>query len=500
MTKRSVVSLAEPPGGSGGSGPSGTPAVVLPSRIGGKARSLTPNSPFDKGANVRKQTQAKVNTSISDVRNIRESSALVRELVESNGLVSTAVTNMLALSACNWKVTAYQTWTQEFSREGLLAAETIISALDTNWDYSKGYMDRRGVTLQTATALFEVLQTGGVGAELVLDKLKVPKNIVLFPYDSIIWKSNGEGGRYPAQRIVGAQEVELNFPTVFVSEAILSTDKSYARPMMAAGAQRLFQYEGYIEDMWRVVRKAGEPRIVVKLDYEKVSASASAEVRSDPKKLAAYLDTVRNDMQSLLSGLEPEEALVFYDLAEVDTVAASGEKKDFKELLSELSGLAASALQSNPSMLGMRLGGSQNVASTESMLSTKVARLIQVPVEEVFSRALTLAVRLYGVDAYVKFEFSPINLRPEEELEAHKAMRHNRVLELLSLGRITDDEAQVMLDLGSLPNGAEQLSGTMFYNSKAPDTAPASGTNARNQAIAPQGTSSAGGKDKEQRP
>jgi hypothetical protein len=493
MTKRTVVSLA-------GEAPSGTPTVILPSRIGGKARSLTPASPFDKGANVRKQTQANTNASVTDARSIREAPALVRYLAESNGLVSTAITNMLALSACNWKVTAYETWTQEFSREGLLAAETIISALDTSWDYGKGYVDRRGISLLVATGLFEVLQTGGCGLELVLDKLKVPKNLVLFPYDSVIWKSNGEGGRYPAQRIQGAQEVELNFPTVFIAEAILSTDKNYARPMMAAGAQRLFQYESYIEDMWRVVRKAGEPRIVVKLDYEKVANSAPAAVRSDPVQFSQYLDQVRDEIEAVLRGLEPEEALVLYDLAEVDSLAANGEKKDFKELLSELSGLAASALQSNPSMLGMRLGGSQNVASTESMLSTKVARIVQVPVEEVFSRALTLAVRLYGVDAYVKFEFSPINLRPDEELEAHKAMRHNRVLELLSLGRITDDEAQVMLDLGSLPNGAEQLSGTMFYSPKAPDTAPASGTNARNQAIAPQGTSSAGGKDKEPRP
>jgi hypothetical protein len=162
--------------------------------------------------------------------------------------------------------------------------------------------------------------------------------------------------------------------------------------------------------------------------------------------------------------------------------------------------LAASALKTNPSMMGMRMaGGSQNVASTEAMLALKLAGMFQGPVKTVLSRALTLAVRLMGVDAYVKFKFDPVDLRPESELEAHKSMRQSRVLELLSYGRVTDDEAQTLLGLGSLPASAETLSGTGFYKSKEPDTLPASGTNARNAAVKPDTPSSAGGRDNVQR-
>jgi hypothetical protein len=117
----------------------------------------------------------------------------------------------------------------------------------------------------------------------------------------------------------------------------------------------------------------------------------------------------------------------------------------------------------------------------------------------VLSRALTLAVRLYGIDAYIKLDFEEIDLRPKAELEAHYAMRQNRVLELLSLGRITDDEAQQILGLGSLPDGAETLTGTGFYSNKTPDTMPVSGTNARNASIAPAGPDSSGGRDNTQR-
>jgi hypothetical protein len=184
----------------------------------------------------------------------------------------------------------------------------------------------------------------------------------------------------------------------------------------------------------------------------------------------------------------------------VDKVDSAGEKRDYRELLDALSNQAASALKSNSSMLGLRSGGSQNVAGVEAVLSTKMARMLQKPVEEVLSKALTLALRLYGVDAYCALKFDSIELRPESELEAHRAIRQARVLELLSNGRITDDEAQVMLGLGSMPSTAEELSGTGFYKSARPDTTPVSATNARNTSATPSGTDSAGGKDQSAKP
>lgn len=95
----------------------------------------------------------------------------------------------------------------------------------------------------------------------------------------------------------------------------------------------------------------------------------------------------------------------------------------------------------------------------------KVARGIQRPIEEVMSRILTLAVRLYGVDAYVKFRFEGINLRPEDELEAFKTMKQDRVFNLLSEGFLTDEEAAHELGTGPRAPGAPPLSGTGFNRS-----------------------------------
>jgi hypothetical protein len=269
--------------------------------------------------------------------------------------------------------------------------------------------------------------------------------------------------------------------------------------MAHSGVQQLFQYTSFIEDMSRVLRRNGQPRTLAKLNYEMVVQAAPPEIKNDPNKLAGHLEQVRASVEQLLAQLEPEDALVYYDLAEMDSMRTDGEKADYSTLLSELAGLTASAMKSNPSALGLRMGGSQNVSSTEALLSMKLARLTQIPVEVVFSRALTLALRLYGIDAYVEFRFDDIDLRPKAELEAHLTMRQQRVLELLSLGMVTDDEAQVMLSLGSKPEGAPELTGTMFMNSKPMDTLPASGTNAVNQQIDTDQPTSVGGRDNTKR-
>ena len=477
----------------------GLPPIVLPTRLAGKARSTTVTSVYGSGEALRRDDRVDPNRTVDSMRSNATTAATMRTLAEANGLASTVLVSFVAMALSSWKLEAFTTWTNEFSPEGLQAVETIVSGLDTLWNYTTGYQDRRTLEQIVETGLIETELTGAVAGELVLDTFKIPQNLVLFPYETITWKSNGKGGRFPSQKDKDGNEVDLNVPTVWVSEGFKPANRLYTIPMVHSGVQQLFQYTRFIEDMSRVIRRGAVPRLTAKLNYEMVIAASPAEVRNDPQKLSAYLETVRTGVETLLSTLEPEDAIVHYDIAEVDHLKSGGEKADYGALLTEYAGLAASAMKSNPSALGLRLGGSQNVSSTEALLNMKMARLIQKPVEVLLSRALTLAVRLYGVDAYIKFKFDDIDLRPKAELEAHLTMRQARILELLSLGRLTDSEAQSMLNLGSVPDGAEELSGTGFYGTKQPDTLPASGTNAVNNQVKTDQPTSGGGADNKKR-
>ena len=473
----------------------GLPPIVLPRKIGGTARTASPASGFELGSMLAKDSINRANTPLANYRQTRSAPELMRFLAAGNALASTALLNMAALANTKLEFRVYDGLTQEFSRNGLLALEQILSAIDCVQDYSQGYSDKRTMASLTETALREVGLTGGVVVELVLDRYRLPDRLVLAPYDELIWRSNGKGGVYPTQKPKIGLERDLNFPNIFVAEGFKSAAERYSTPFSASGAQSLFQFEDFVQDAWRTIRRAGEPRLSASLNYDQMVRSAPPDVQNDPAKLSDYLESARTQIETLLTGLNPEDALVSFDLLTINKIDANGEKKDFADLMQVYSGMAASALKSNASLMGLRMGGSQNVASVESLLSTKIARLLQVPVESAFSRALTLAVRLLGIDVYVEAHFRNIELRPESELEAHKAMQQNRILELLSLGLLTDEEAQNQLGLGSRPASSTDLSGTGFYSSKPPNTLPASGTNSLGQNLNPQGPTSGGGKD-----
>lgn len=472
------------------------PAVALPRRVIGKARAQTPYSSAKAGETIRRDDASDLNRSVRDSRSAASAAAAMRGFWESSDLLSTAIANFVAMSSgVGYSIRCYQTATQEFSREGTLAAEAVLASLTTDWDYASGYSDSRGLPAVIETLLLEVLLTGGIILELVLDKYRIPRTLHAVPYDTLLWVAKGNGRKVPAQKDAKGNIVELDLPTIWVGESLKPANRKYALPLLHSGLTRLVNYTQLTEDAWRVVTRAGMSRLVVKLAYDKVVASAAPEVRNDPAKLSAYLEEVRTVHETVLSDLSPDDALVVFDLAEVEALKVTGEKADLAELLTQMAGLVATALKSNPSALGLRVGGSQNTGSVESMLATKTARLFQKPVEEVLSRALTLACRLYGVDVYVELTFGEIDLRPMTELEAHLAIKQNRVLELLSLGRVTDDEAQAMLGLGSLPPQAEQLAGTGFQNPKQADALPVAATNSRNRQIAPNTPTSSGGSD-----
>lgn len=479
--------------------------VLLPRRVIGTARSQTPLTGAETGERVRLDNAVNPNVSITDLRESTNAAANLRNLFEVDGLSSAVMVSMVRMALSGYRLEAYETGSQQFSQAGLLAAEAQIAKWDSVYDYTKGYSDKKSMLSLMETALLEVILTGGVGMELVLDNVRMPTRLQIFPYDTVIWKASGKGGKYPTQRRAKPspgqdQEVSLDLPTVWVGESLKPANKTYNMSFLAASFKTLFRYESFIEDMQRVLRANGAPRLLVKLDYEKVVQGATAEVRQDAAQMASYLDSVRSDIEGVVKDLAPEDALVFYDLAEIDSVSTEGEKKDYSDMLNVLSGQAASALKANPAILGLRIGGSQNTSSTESLLFMKTASALHTPVEEVMSRAMTLAVRLQGIDVHVKFKFKPIDLRPEHELAAFKSMTQAVILEQLSLGFITDDEAGTLLGTGARAPGAPELSGTMFHKSTPQDTVARSNEDSTGRQLQGDAPNSAGGEDNEARP
>lgn len=465
----------------------------MPKKLASSATAQTPASAAEKGNSLALDTFSALNQTIQNLRAQDKVPEALRQLVSFEGTASAAMFDYVEAAHSGYSILAYNPATHQLDPDATLQALTIVNNMNTLNDYSQGFSDTQALDQIIETSLLEVVTSAGLAYELVLDKTRLPVGINVISYDTLEAKSNGNGGRYWVQSGT-AGEINLNIPTFFVTESHKFASKARARSMMEPGINSAWYYAEFTEDMRRSIKNQ-HGRLKVSLVTEKIVATAPAETRADPEKLLAYLESVRSAVAQAISAAKPEDALVVYDTAELDMLRSTGEKSDYVPVMQNLSGNLATSLKVSPSIVGLRMEGSQSLTNTESLLFLKSARGIQKPVETNMSRALTLAVRLHGTDAYVEFRFNPIDLRPENELEAFYTMKQSRVLEQLSLGLLTDEEAALQLGIWALPPGYKKLSGTRFESKAGPDASKASpNADPQGKALQPDTPKKGGGK------
>jgi hypothetical protein len=465
--------------------------VVLPTRnLAGKAKSARPGSDLKRGDAITNNLNAYVEKAVREIRNRSDVNAVIRALMREDGLFSSAANGMIALAShSGFKLAGYDV-TGSMSLEVMSAAYSIIDRVGSLHDYSQGFNDKPGIQNLLATLQTDVIGTGGCGLEMVLDKEFVAERMIPIGYSTITWESDGKGGRYPTQ---DSGDINLNIPTVFVAEHNRSADEAYSVSLLRPGLAQTVHFSEFLEDTHRAVNRTGHSRLIATLVSEKVWASAPDDVKADPAKRTQFFNDVRQQVEEALEGLEPEDALVAYDSVTYAVEDTGGNNADYAALLSTLGNLLGASLKTPASVSGLRAGGGQGLSNAETLIYLKVVQATRPPVEEVMSRALTLAVRLMGVDGSVQFEYLPVNLRPEDELEAYKGTKQNRILEMLSHGLINDADA--CYQLGVRPQGMfTQLQGTGFYSKSAAQPA-ADRTTSSGAALAPDTPTKSGGKD-----
>lgn len=459
--------------------------VVLPSRnLSGTAKASRPGSKLKRGATISNELTRFEANAIENVSNRTDVNEIIRVLTREEGLFSGAANSMVALSVgAGFRLAGYDA-TGAMSLEAMAMGYSIMDGFSQIHDYSQGYNDKPGVNSLLTTMQMDVVCSGGCGQELVLDPAFGPDRLVPIGYSTIAWEADGKGGRYPTQ---DGGKVQLNIPTVFVAEHNRNADEAYSVSLLRPGLTHTINFNGFLEDMHRALNRTGHSRLIATIIADKIRAAADDQIKADPVKMGALYEQVRNEVVEALAGLEPEDSVVTYDSVTYDVKDTGGNKADYTSMLETLGNLLGAALKTPASVSGLRAGGSQALSNAETLIYLQVVRGTRVPVEEVMSRALTLACRLAGVDGYIAFEFQPINLRPEAELEAYYGTRQKRVLELLSWGVI--NEAHACWELGIRPQGLNAvLAGTQFYAknaSAAPETEPGDRSTSAGAALNP---------------
>lgn len=401
-------------------------------------------------------------SNIEAVRNLGTTWDTTREMIAASPDLSSAVFAYLRTAITTDYTAIAKNMDGTFNREATVALQQLITRLNVLQDYTDGFSGITGLRSCSESLAKELISYGGMSLELVLGKDRLPRALVPISITKIKFRADGKWLK-PFQKI-GGDEVDLDIPTFFYNSLDQDLLNPYASSMLESAIQPVLFSAEFQNDLRRVVKKAIHPRIQAVIDSEKFKKNIPADIASDPTKLVAYMAAAITDIEGIINGLNPEDALITFDAVDIKYMTGGNISLDaeYKVLNDIIDAKLATGAKTLPSILGHG-SGSQNIASSETLLFMKNAQgAVQAKLNDIYSRAMTLAMRLYGFDVYVEFAYGDIDLRPASELEAFKSMEQSRILEQLSLGFITDEEASLALTGALPPVGAPVLSGTFF--------------------------------------
>lgn len=410
---------------------------------------------------------------------IREFAAASPDLAAAlNAYLRTAITETYTAIARNVDGT--------FNREATDLVQQILTRFDTLGNYDDGFSGTWSIRSCSESLAKEIIIYGALSGELVLDKARLPRTIAPVSVTKVKFRPDTKiSGLKPFQDL-GGTEIDLDIPTFFYCALDQDLLQPYADSPFESAIQPVLFAQEFMNDIRKIVKRAIHPRLGVTINEEKFKKNIPQEIAHDPRQVRDFMTAMIGTIESQVNGLAPEDALVFFDTLGIEYVNNGNQSLDaeYTVLQGIIDAKVATGAKALPSILGHG-SGSQNVASAETLLFLKNASgSVQMKLNEFYSKALTLAVRLFGLDVVVEFKYAAIDLRPETELEAFRAMKQSRVLEGLSLGFLEDDEASMMLFGRLTPAGFKPLSGTGFFT---PPPA-AAGNPASNNASGPGGS------------
>lgn len=313
-----------------------------------------------------------------------------------------------------------------------------------------------------------ILLRGACASELVLGRDRRLKEIVAIDPVTVSFKHPATGVFLPFQLDQNGREIKLDIPTFFWNVLDPDAQSPYETPPFLPVIQAIMFNISVIQDLEKMVKRVAYPRISIKIVEQTLRKFAPAEAQIDDAKMNNWLNQQRASIATALRDLKPEDAAVYFDSMDIGILETKHNATiDYRPLKEIIDQRIISGLKSLPTILGRHFGSSQTLSGVESLLYARSIKSVQDIAATQLSQELTLAMKLEGLNGFVKVVYLPVNLKPENELEAFKALKQARILEQLSLGFLSDeDAAEELTGDATLPASFKPLSGTGFYTKK----------------------------------
>lgn len=468
--------------------------ILLPKRT--PPAGLSTTNTFNPGATTSYLSAPTYRQHLQDIftdRTSNDAQQLITDLLKFDSDASATLHAFLTVANTQMRSLVYDAQ-GELDPAGQKQFQFLVQNVFQRQDYSTGFEFGTSLKSLCENLRYSILWRGGFAAEVVFDKLLQPSEFRFVDLNTIKWYEKSPGVFKPEQNAqASGEKILLDIPTFFVKYHRQNPTELYPQSMFVSAINLIAARQQVINDLYRIMQKTGYPRLEVTVLEEVLRKNAPTECKTSEVKMATWLNARLAEISTSVSTMRPDAAYVHFEAVKPGMLNESGPGKafDVKSIIEVLNAQNQAALKTMSTIIGRGESG-VNTASVEARMFSLSAQELNVPIADFFSEAFTLILRMTGYQGSVVCSFDTVELRPALELEAQLTMRQARLLQLLSLGAITDMEFHIQLLNRMPPDGAPELSGTGFMSTTAAnDPASTSKTDALGRAISPDGNSQA---------
>jgi hypothetical protein len=168
-----------------------------------------------------------------------------------------------------------------------------------------------------------------------------------------------------------------------------------------------------LQDLRRVVANQGYDRLDIALDVEKLRSAMPASVASDPDKFRKWVEDTINEVSTVYSSLEPDDAYVHTDVvavnAPVGVIGGTGMTTAVDELMQSLERMLVRAFKSIPFLMAARQTTTETQSNREWEAYGAGIGIIQDKLAYLLGSLFTLGLESQGIQAQVKFKFDMLS-------------------------------------------------------------------------------------------
>lgn len=254
---------------------------------------------------------------------------------------------------------------------------------------------------------------GAMSCEVVFnDDLSDIEDVYPVPPSTVRWKLERRSGKqiWVPYQYVNGKQIDLsgaNFLWIPFNPMITPDGSLLFAPAVPAADMQLM----FFNSLQTVLYRIGCPRYDVKLNKERLMASAPAEIKTSVEKTKAYIKSVYDSMEGKFRGMSAENDIIHTDDIEIGVIG--GESSAFFQGISAYADIVDVQMMNAVKTLGTLMnrrgsGGSYALSSVEFKVIVDMLEPRQRAEKRLIESIARLWLRIHGYNADVKYTPNPI--------------------------------------------------------------------------------------------